>query len=67
MSKSLKNFITIGEVLKRYTARQVRLNFAIHQYDAVMNYSELSMSEAVAKDLYYEEYFHTVRLYLKQT
>lgn len=45
--------MTIEEVLKRYTPRQVRLNFAIHQYDAPQNYSEEQMEQAIAKDKSY--------------
>jgi len=37
MSKSLKNFITIGATLKMYTARQVRFLFLIHQWSDPMD------------------------------
>lgn len=50
MSKSLKNFITIRECLKRFNARQIRLAFLAHRYDAPMNYTEHGMEEAVSLD-----------------
>lgn len=39
MSKSLKNFITIREALTVYTARQLRMVFLLHKYNAPMDYS----------------------------
>jgi cysteinyl-tRNA synthetase len=39
MSKSLKNFTTIKEMLKIYTAKQVRFLFLIHKWNQKMNYS----------------------------
>ena len=47
MSKSLKNFITIKQVLERYSARQLRLMFLQHSWNATLDYSEHSMTEAV--------------------
>ncbi|XP_049851398.1 cysteine--tRNA ligase, cytoplasmic-like [Schistocerca gregaria] len=38
MSKSLKNFITIEEVLSQYPARQLRMLFLIQPWDHPMNY-----------------------------
>ncbi|CAD8213068.1 unnamed protein product [Paramecium octaurelia] len=67
MSKSLKNFLTIEEVLKRYTPRQIRLNFAIHQYDAVMNYSEEQVEQAISKDKAYQEFFQNTKIYLRES
>lgn len=62
MSKSLKNFITIENLLKHFSARQIRLVFLLHSYDSVMDYfphredengnvTELrSMKDAIDKD-----------------
>ena len=47
MSKSLKNFITIKEALKRHSASQLRLAFLLHQWNATLDYSENTMLEAV--------------------
>lgn len=38
MSKSLKNFITIKTLLKQFSARQIRLLFALHKYDSTMDF-----------------------------
>lgn len=38
MSKSLKNFITIKELLKIVPARIIKLFFFIHRYDVILNY-----------------------------
>ncbi|KAK4538656.1 hypothetical protein CDCA_CDCA19G4681 [Cyanidium caldarium] len=48
MSKSLKNFITIRQVLQRWTWRQVRVLFLMHRYEAGMSYSEAGMADAAA-------------------
>ncbi|KAJ3563550.1 hypothetical protein NP233_g8870 [Leucocoprinus birnbaumii] len=40
MSKSLKNFITIDEILKRFTARQLRLAFLTQLWNAKVDFSE---------------------------
>lgn len=38
MSKSLKNFITIKELLKHVNARVIKLFFFMHKYDVVLDY-----------------------------
>lgn len=38
MSKSLKNFVTIQEALKQYTARQLRILFLMHNWADVLDY-----------------------------
>lgn len=48
MSKSLKNFITIREILRRWSWRQMRVLFLLHRYEAPMNYSEEAMADAAA-------------------
>ena len=40
MSKSLKNFITIKEILEKYNSNQLRLLFLMHKYNHTMDYSE---------------------------
>lgn len=47
MSKSLKNFITIQEALKTYSARQLRIFFLLHQWNAKMDFKQSSMQEAI--------------------
>ena len=46
MSKSLKNFITIGDALEKYSARQLRLTFLLHSWKDTLDYSESSMELA---------------------
>lgn len=52
MSKSLKNFITIREVLKRYDAETLRLFFCSTHYRKEINYTE-SLIEGARKQLGY--------------
>lgn len=40
MSKSLKNFITIGQALEEHTPRQLRLMFLLQPWDKPMYYSD---------------------------
>ena len=54
MSKSLKNFITIQDVLKRYTARQLRLVFLLSAWKDTLDYSENTMEVALT----YEKTFN---------
>ncbi|KAH9920166.1 tRNA synthetases class I (C) catalytic domain-containing protein [Fomitopsis serialis] len=47
MSKSLKNFITIDEILQKYTARQLRLAFLSQLWNARVDFSESLMTGEV--------------------
>ncbi|KAF5388684.1 hypothetical protein D9757_004757 [Collybiopsis confluens] len=47
MSKSLKNFITIDEILEKYTARQMRLAFVTQLWNAKVDFSESLMAGEV--------------------
>ncbi|CAK5265381.1 unnamed protein product [Mycena citricolor] len=47
MSKSLKNFITIDEILQRYTARQLRLGFLTQLWSAKVDFSDSLMAGEV--------------------
>ena len=47
MSKSLKNFITIDEILQRYTARQLRLAFLTQLWNSKVDFSESLMTGEV--------------------
>lgn len=66
MSKSLKNFTTIRECLKRYNARQLRLLFLTHRYDAPMHYAEKSMTEAVSLDRSFIDFFGSLKAALRE-
>lgn len=47
MSKSLKNFVTIQEALKKHTNRQLRLAFLLHSWKDTLDYSDNIMDMAV--------------------
>ncbi|XP_008556056.1 cysteine--tRNA ligase, cytoplasmic [Microplitis demolitor] len=61
MSKSLKNFITINEVLKKHTARQLRLAFLLHSWKDTLDYSEGTMEMAVQYEKFVNEFFLNVK------
>ncbi|KAK1442991.1 cysteinyl-tRNA synthetase [Babesia gibsoni] len=52
MSKSLKNFIAIKELLNKYNKRQLRIFFLSSKYDSTLNYNPgpQGMAEAIAID-----------------
>ena len=47
MSKSLKNFVTIKDALKKYTAQQLRLAFLHHSWSATLDFSDNSMQAII--------------------
>lgn len=66
MSKSLKNFITIRKCLERYNARQIRLMFLGHRYNAPMNYAEHAMEEAINLDRSFIDFFGNLKATLRE-
>ena len=66
MSKSLKNFITIRQALEKHSARQIRLCFLLHKYNAPMDYGDNTMTEAVNIERILVEYFHNVKAVLRR-
>jgi len=67
MSKSLKNFITIQDVLKKYTARQLRLMFLMHSWKDTLDYSENTMDLAKGYERTVNEFFLGVKHFLRTT
>lgn len=62
MSKSLKNFITIKDILAKHNARQIRYVFLLHNWNSLMNYTtEKTFPEAVGKDRQFTEFFRSVK------
>ncbi|KAG0172106.1 hypothetical protein DFQ30_011154 [Apophysomyces sp. BC1015] len=61
MSKSLKNFITIQEALQKYTARQLRLFFLRHQWDAKMDFKDSSMQETIQMETTIKNFLDNVK------
>ncbi|KAF8236044.1 hypothetical protein L208DRAFT_1391483 [Tricholoma matsutake] len=67
MSKSLKNFITIDEILQKYTARQLRLAFLTQLWNAKVDFSESLMTGEVRTiELILNNFFTTVKALLSQ-
>merc|ERR1711899_590110 len=67
MSKSLKNFITISEVLEKYSARQLRFTFLLHSWKDTLDYSESTMELAKSYEKTPNEFFLTVKHILRTT
>jgi len=61
MSKSLKNFITIQDALKKHSSRQLRLAFLLHSWKDTLDYSDNTMSMAVQ----YEKFLNvSIQIYI---
>ena len=52
---------TIQEVLKRYTARQLRLTFLLHSWKDTLDYSDATMESAISYEKTVSEFFLTVK------
>ncbi|KAI8447359.1 cysteinyl-tRNA synthetase [Phakopsora pachyrhizi] len=61
MSKSLKNFITISDALKRHSARQLRLSFLLQRWDLGMDFAESSMTEVKNQELTFNNFFAVIK------
>lgn len=67
MSKSLKNFITIDEILQRFTARQLRLAFLTQLWNAKIDFSESMMTgEVKSLEVTFNNFFTNVRAIISQ-
>lgn len=67
MSKSLKNFITIQEVLQKYSARQLRITFLLHWWKDTLDYNENTMELARAYERTANEFFLSVKHLLRSS
>ncbi|XP_007535925.2 cysteine--tRNA ligase, cytoplasmic [Erinaceus europaeus] len=61
MSKSLKNFITIKDALKKHSARQLRLAFLMHSWKDTLDYSSNTMESALQYERFLSEFFLNVK------
>ncbi|KAF3424794.1 hypothetical protein E2986_01068 [Frieseomelitta varia] len=61
MSKSLKNFITIQDALKKHSARQLRLAFLLHSWKDTLDYSDDTMHMAIQYEKFLNEFFLNVK------
>uniref|UniRef100_A0A2R8N507 Cysteine--tRNA ligase, cytoplasmic n=1 Tax=Callithrix jacchus TaxID=9483 RepID=A0A2R8N507_CALJA len=61
MSKSLKNFVTIKDALKKHSARQLRLAFLMHSWRDTLDYSSNTMESALQYEKFLNEFFLNVK------
>uniref|UniRef100_W8B8T6 Cysteine--tRNA ligase, cytoplasmic n=1 Tax=Ceratitis capitata TaxID=7213 RepID=W8B8T6_CERCA len=61
MSKSLKNFISIKEALKKNTPSQLRLAFLLHSWKDTLDYSPNTMEMACQYERFMNEFFLNVK------
>ncbi|XP_007947463.1 cysteine--tRNA ligase, cytoplasmic [Orycteropus afer afer] len=61
MSKSLKNFITIQDALRKHSARQLRLAFLMHAWKDTLDYSSNTMESALQYEKFMNEFFLNVK------
>jgi len=66
MSKSLKNFVTIQEALKNYTANQIRWMFLLHAWDSVLDYKDSTMTEAISVERTFNNFFVNVKAIINE-
>lgn len=57
MSKSLKNFITIEEMLETWTPRQVRLSFLLQLWNSRLDWNESLQTEVKARETALDNFF----------
>lgn len=61
MSKSLKNFITIDEALEKYSSRQLRLIFALVQWNNPLDFKQSLLNESKSIESSFDKFFSRVR------
>jgi len=62
MSKSLKNFVSIQDILSKFTSKQLRMLFLLQKWDSPMNYQrEGTMDEVDVKLTAFESFFQRVQ------
>ncbi|GMG56564.1 unnamed protein product [Ambrosiozyma monospora] len=61
MSKSLKNFITIDEALAKYSSRQLRLTFALVQWNNNLDFKESLLHEVRSIESTLNKFFKNIR------
>ncbi|CAG8470158.1 531_t:CDS:10 [Acaulospora morrowiae] len=67
MSKSLKNFITIRQALEKYSPRQIRLFFLLHQWDAKIDFKDSSLSEAKSIETILNNFFVNAKALINES
>jgi len=68
MSKSLKNFITIPEIMEKYSHNEIRMLFLLHQWGDTMDYSEETMKHSsFYTELFKNFFLQTKSILLRST
>lgn len=65
MSKSLKNFITIREALQKYSPRQMRLAFALQQWNTQTDFKE-NLADVKAYESTITKFFSNVKAFIRE-
>ncbi|KDN46476.1 putative cysteinyl-tRNA synthetase [Tilletiaria anomala UBC 951] len=65
MSKSLKNFISIDDALRRYSARQLRLAFLFQAWNSKMDFRESAMAEVRNAESTFNNFFSMIKAHLQ--
>ncbi|GFH31790.1 tRNA-synt_1e domain-containing protein, partial [Haematococcus lacustris] len=65
MSKSLKNFVTIREALQSFSARQLRLMFAMQPWNKPMVYGEQARGEMKARESQIKNFFQNIEVAMR--
>lgn len=66
MSKSLKNFITIRQILEQYAGSTVRFLFLMQSWDGSMNFSSDALNGAKTKEKEFHEFFGNMSVAMRQ-
>ena len=66
MSKSLKNYKTVADVLKEHSAREMRLLFLSHHWDTTLNFDhDTSFIETAEKDRTFHQFNLNAQVFLR--
>jgi len=65
MSKSLKNFFSIREILEKYSWRQIRILFSLQPWHAKLNFSFDTLKESQTKEKQLTEFFLNIRAFAR--
>jgi cysteinyl-tRNA synthetase len=68
MSRSLKNFITVAEIMEKYSHNQIRMLFLLHTWADPMDYSDETMKHATFfTELFKNFFLQTKSILLRPT
>lgn len=66
MSKSLKNYKTVRDILADHSAREMRVLFLLHHWDTLLNFDpDTSFPEATDKDRTFHQFNLNAQVYLR--